>query len=214
LARLPSKKNVASGDDSKSAFASREKIDDPTQEESHDRRLDPLDDLSSLLEAAHGLMKQDRRLDAAAFEYLRRLRVKVRFAKSTASRQRPEQTEPFPEIAPKLFVNRENKNQSPLDFTKEVYGRWLGRWLISRADIRRIDIKLYEAYPNWGVTSEQLDALGLPTKKVLLDHKLREAGPLERPSTARRHGELSEADAERLRLWEVAEQRRRRHTPR
>jgi hypothetical protein len=186
------------------------KIEETPSLEYHDTSMTTLDDLSKLLDAAHNLMKQDKRLDAAAFEYLRRLRMKVRFAQSAAPPKSEAAPPPVLQVAPKLFSKRDDKRQGPLEFTKDIYGPWLGRWVLSRADIRQLDKKLYHAYGNWGITSEQLDEIGLPTKEDLLTYKLDQVGPMERPSTSRKHGVLSEDDVERLRLWSVAAQRNRR----
>jgi hypothetical protein len=163
--------------------------------------------LDKLLLAAQDIMKQAPALDRAAYEHLRQLRVKVRYALSESSRAAEEQV--VPTVAPALWRDRANHEQSPLEFTTAHYGKWLHRG-ICRADIRRLDRGLYNAYSNWKITSDELDAIGLPTKKKLIEDKLAGAGPLRPPPHAAHISELPPHERERARLWYVARNRKQR----
>jgi hypothetical protein len=165
-----------------------------------------IESIEKLLNAAHDLMKREPSLAGAALEDIRRLKVRVRFAKSTLAKPKPEE---LPRVAPALFENRPNKNQSPLDFTVATYGPWLHK-NICRADIRRLNYRLYESYFNWGITSEELDAIGLPTKRTIIEKKLQAAGPLKRPRQRIRMSEMPADERERARLWHVVNRRKRR----
>jgi len=168
--------------------------------------VDDIASIEKLLNAAHELMKREPTLAGAALEDIRRLKARVRFAKSAAAQSNPEDG---PKVAPALFENRQDKKQSPLNFTVQHYGPWLHK-NISRADIRRLNFKLYEAYSNWGVTSEQLDAIGLPTKQTVIERKLETAGPLKRPRQRVPMPEMPPEEREQARLWHVADRRKRR----
>jgi hypothetical protein len=163
--------------------------------------------LDKLLNSANELMKQEPTLDRAAFEYLRRLRVKVRFAISAAS---PKQPGTLPKQAPVMWENREKKDESPVTFIKREYAQWLGKG-ICRADIRRLDKKLYEALYAWIGKSGGMPDIGLPSKKELNDEKLRVAERLKAPSRSMKVAELPLEDRERLRLYEVSRRRRERN---
>src|SRR6185295_12230069 len=177
----------------------------PTRDVSQSWDIEHLVNLDRLLNAAHDLMKQEPSLDRAAFEHLRQLKVRVRFAISAASRDHPTK---LPRIAPALYENRKDPAQSPLDFTKITYAQWLHK-NISRAEIRKLDKKLYNAYFNWKITSEQLDSIGLPTKQAVIEKKLKAAGPLKRPPQTVRMSELPPEERELARLWHVARRRKR-----
>lgn len=164
-----------------------------------------IESIEKLLNAAHELMKQEPALAGEALEDIRRLKARVRFAKSTIDKRDPGD---LPRVAPALFENRPDTSQGPLAFTVEHYGRWLHR-NISRADIRRLNFNLYEAYRNWRVTSEQLDAIGLPTKRASIDQRLLTIGPLKRPRHTVRWSEMDAAERDRARLWDASRRRKR-----
>lgn len=164
-----------------------------------------IESVEKLLNAAHELMKQEPALAGEALEDIRRLKARVRFAKSNAGKRDPSD---LPPVAPALFENRPDASQGPLAFTVEHYGQWLHK-NISRADIRRLNFKLYQAYRNWGVTSEQLDAVGLPTKRASIDRRLLTAGPLKRPRHTVRWSEMDAAERDRARLWDASRRRKR-----
>src|SRR5256885_16692745 len=86
--------------------------------------------LDKLLNAAQDLMKQESTLDRAAFEHLRQLRVKVRFAISSTE----EQPGALPKQAPLLWDRREDRELSPLRFLETTYKSWLDAGTISRSD--------------------------------------------------------------------------------
>jgi len=108
-----------------------------------------------------------------------------------------------------LFENRQDRNQSPLSFVQATYKQWLGKG-ISRADIKKLDKKLYDAFFNWKIPTKDLDAIGLPTKRRLNDAKLAAAGRIKAPSRVLRLSELPPADRDLLRLYNLAKNRKSR----
>src|SRR5262249_4527575 len=80
-----------------------------------------LANIEKLLNATYDLMKQDPTLDGAAFEHLRQLRVKVRYAISAAS---SDQTS-LPNRPPQRWHQRADRSQSALSFLVEWYRPWL-----------------------------------------------------------------------------------------
>lgn len=60
-----------------------------------------------------------------------------------------EATLPLPEKAPALWAARTTGREvSPVDFIQQHYAPWIGKGL-ARADIKRFDPKLYDAYSSW-----------------------------------------------------------------
>jgi hypothetical protein len=167
-----------------------------------------LDNIEKLLKATHDLMSEEPSIDRAAFEHLRQLRAKVRYAISAATPAKPDDP---PAVAPLLWRDRDSLGEdlSPLQFTSKIYEPWLGK-NISRATIRRIDIQLYMAYYSHKITSEQLDAIGLPTRTALNTKKLESIGPLKRARQSLKILDISPDEKERARLWIVARRRRQR----
>jgi hypothetical protein len=166
-----------------------------------------LANIEKLLNATYDLMRQEPTLDRSAFENLRQLRVKVRFASSATWRS----NSAIPNVAPRLWEQR-TEEMSPLRFLAQAYEEPLRLGIISRADIRRLDKQLYLALYSWKITSEELDRIGLPTKKALNSKKLAAAGSLKRPSQSLKVAELPPAERERARLWSVARRRKERRS--
>ena len=162
--------------------------------------------IEKLLAAAFDLMKQQPAIDAAAFEQLRQLRVRLRYAAKTA----PARDEGAPpSIAPALFDERSDISEGPLAFTSRVYGPWLGK-AISRADVKRLDIKLYNALYNLDHPNDELDRVGLFTARRLNDMKLALLGDLKRPPRTLKLSDMSPPERERARLFNLARRRRQR----
>ena len=162
--------------------------------------------IEKLLAAAFDLMKQQPAIDPAAFEQLRQLRVRLRYAAKSAPARGEAAT---PAIARALYEERPDKNEGPLAFTARVYATWLGK-AISRADIKRLDIKLYNALYNLDHPSDELDRIGLFTAKTLNDMKLEGLGGLKRPPRTLRLSDMSPEERERARLFNLARRRRQR----
>lgn len=57
----------------------------------------------------------------------------------------------FPDIAPEAYIDRRDKDETPVSFIRRVYGAWLRAdgFGLTRADIRKLDQKLYMALSNW-----------------------------------------------------------------
>jgi hypothetical protein len=167
---------------------------------------DDLFKIDKLLTTASELMKHQPGLDRSAFEQLRQLRVRIRQAQSTIALANPDAV---PKKAPSLWKDRDDKTENPISFLKRIYGSWLSKGLI-RPDIKRLDPQLYNAIYNLQNPAEELDRIGLPTKKRLNDLKLEAAGKLSRPSRTSKIYELSPAERERARLFNVARRRKQR----
>jgi hypothetical protein len=149
-------------------------------------------------------MSREPNLDRGAFEHLRQLRVKVRYAMSARNIGTA-----APQEAPVRWSERTTSDLSPLEFLSQTYRPWLQAGTISRADIRHLDRSLYLALYKAKVTSKQLDDAGLPTKQEMNNRQLAAAGPLRRPTHNLKMAELPPAERERARLWSAA--RRRKH---
>src|SRR5436309_74662 len=106
---------------SSSGLSGRDDGDDPN-----------FDAIERLLNTAAELMKDQPGLDKQAFEYLRRLRVRVRSAKAA-------QTKRF-DIPVEKWLSRSDLNEDPISFTKRVFGDRLGQF--SRAELKRWDASL------------------------------------------------------------------------
>lgn len=164
--------------------------------------------IDKLLNAAAELMNKTPGIDQEAYEFLRQLRVKVRFAMSAEAS--PNWGHP-PSKAPAKWSERKNKDESPIEFIKREYGPWIEQKSISRADIRRLDRQLYVALYNWmskhGDISSMLD---LPTLSTANERKLSVAGPqIRAPSHTIRIAELPLEAKEQLRLYKLAKRHKR-----
>jgi hypothetical protein len=172
----------------------------------HRGSIEPKDVLPSidrLLDAVSNLMKHEPSIDRQAFEHMRQLRVRIRFAISNS--ERIANTNAVSK-APAKWLDRADKNESQIDFIAREYAELLGR--VSRPDIKRLDKSLYAALANWvsqhGALPPEID---LPTKKQLNDRKLKVAGTVKAPSRSKRVSEMTESDVEKLRLYDLARKR-------
>jgi hypothetical protein len=171
---------------------------------------DHLLSLDKLLNAAQDLMRQEPALDKAAFEHLRQLRVKVRFAISASA---PDRAGSLPTKAPSFWEQRPQREISPLKFLVDTYKTWLEAGTICRADIRRLDKPLYLAIYRSKTTDKQLNEIGLPTKARLIDRKLEQWGSVKAPSRSMRLGELPVEERDQFRLYQASRSRRKKHHP-
>lgn len=162
--------------------------------------------IEKLLAAAFDLMKQQPAIDPAAFEQLRQLRVRLRYA---AKKAPAGDAAAVPAIAPALYDERTDAGEGPLAFTLRVYAPWVGK-AISRADIRRLDVKLYNALYNLDHPNDELDRIGLFTAKRLNDMKLAALADLKRPPRTLKLSDMSPPERERARLVNLARRRRQR----
>jgi hypothetical protein len=154
------------------------------------------------------LMEKEPAIERQAFDHLKQLRTRIRFA--IAADPSEDGSSSIPSHAPATWLARKDRSESPVDFIRREYGPWLGQG-ISRPDIKRLDKSLYDALCNWlskhGPMPNDVD---LPTKKEMNDRKLQEAGVLRAPSRSRSVAELTPDEREKLRLYELARGRRRR----
>lgn len=163
--------------------------------------------IDKLLNTASELMNRTRGIDKQAYEYLRRLRVTVRFALSASE---PENFDYPPLRAPKNWAEREDKSESPIDFINREYAPWLANKSISRADIRKLDRQLYTALYNWIAKHGDISAsVDLPKLSQANERKLRAAGPkIKSPNRLRKVSELPMEEREQLRLYKLAQRRK------
>lgn len=164
-----------------------------------------LSSIDRLLSSALDLMRQTPALDGAAFEQLRQLRVRIRRTLTSVHPTAEEGS--LPKVAPELFKNRQDRAEDPMAFTRRVYSKWLGK-NICRSDLKRLDVKLYTALYNLDEPREKFEELGLLTKKALNDRLLALAGELKGPSTSLEMLDLSPAERERMRLFNLARRRK------
>src|SRR5262249_29631858 len=143
-------------------------------------------------------------IDGAAFEQLRQLRTRIRYALSDSA----EASDAVPRTAPALFKDRQDKDEGPIAFVQRTYSKWLWK-NITRADIRRLDEQLYNALYNLNDPSEKLDKIGLLTKKQINDIKLSTLSA-DRPSTTLKMAELPPDERERARLFNLSRSRKHR----
>jgi hypothetical protein len=165
-----------------------------------------LSNIDKLLSAAFDLMKQTPSIDSSAFEQLRQLRVRIRYA---LSGEVTDDTSALPTTAPALYKERKDKEEGPIAFTKRVYSRWLGK-KICRSDLKMLDKKLYNALYNLDDPTKKFEEIGLLTKKELNDMLLKSVGKLSRPSITLKMLDLPPIERERARLFNLARRRKQR----
>jgi hypothetical protein len=163
-----------------------------------------LHSIDRLLNAVSDLMKHERSIDRQAFEYMRQLRVRIRFAIADSERTKERQ----PSLKePAKWLDRADKQESVIDFLRREYAELIGQ--ITRPDIRKSDKSLYAALSNWISQNGPLPAdIDIPTKKEVSDKKLELAGTIKAPSRSKRVSEMSPSDVERLRLYDIARRRK------
>jgi len=116
----------------------------------------------------------------------------------------------FPQQAPEAWSQRtNNRRESPADFILRVYGRWIRKGF-SRADLRRLDIPLYQAFAKWierHPAPRRLEAFARETRSVLVERELKELN-IREPGDAYR---LFPDDRNRAdRLYHAAQKRLRK----
>ena len=162
--------------------------------------------IDKLLSTAFELMKQEPAVDRLVFEQLRQVRVRIRHVLSGAAAGSSAEV---PNAAPALYQDRPRKDEGPISFTARTYSRWLGKY-ISRADIKRLDVKLYNALYNLPNPDEELDKIGLYTKKQLNDIKLSTSSEFKRPPRTLKLSDMSPQERESARLFNLARRRKQR----
>jgi hypothetical protein len=74
-----------------------------------------------------------------------------------------------PETAPEHWDERDrNVSENPVQFTRRIYGRWLGKGL-TRRDLRNLDPHLYRALSVWMHRHPEDDMPELPPLSAVLD---------------------------------------------
>lgn len=160
-----------------------------------------LENIDKLLNAVSDLMQRESRIDKKAFEHMRQLRVRIRFAMSDLDRAA---------MAPPKWLDRADRDESPVDFLRREYLGLFGK--ISRPDIKRLDRSLYAALTNWVSKHGDLPPdINIPTKREAIEKKLNVAGDVRAPSRSRRVSEMTASDVEKLRLYDLVRQRKKRN---
>ena len=160
-----------------------------------------LDAVEKLLATAEELMKNEPGLDREAFEYLRRLRVRVRSARRAQNAH--------VNIPSEKYLSRQDLTEDPISFAQRVYGSLLRSGQYSRADLKRWDPSLYNAVANY-ISRHGQPTDFLPTKSQLVSRKLQGEKDVRAPSRTRKVAELSKEEQQQLRLYDVLRARRKR----
>lgn len=90
-----------------------------------------------------------------------------------AIKQKRKNPHPLPEVAPELYEDRSERDESVRDFIARVYDKWLDGTL-ARPDLRRLDKKAYQALANWERRFGRVD-YSLPTLKEKNDQVMIES---------------------------------------
>jgi hypothetical protein len=143
--------------------------------------------------------------DAERETFVRELLANIGYPKGLSNRAK--EFVSLPEQAPALWLERENRKETPAEFIKREYAPWVGQGL-TQAHIRHLDRSLYMALHQWLRWHELPPDLDLPTKKELNDRKLRELGEDPLKALPSKGAALSPEMRESLRLYEVARRRR------
>jgi hypothetical protein len=160
--------------------------------------------VDKLLATAAEMMAGASTLDRAAFEYLRRLRVAVRFAISAEAAQTPTSHKPM------KWLERTNRTESAVDFIQREYAGAIADKSITRADIRRLDPPLYTALYAWISKHGDLPkGFDLPKLADANQRKLKAVGKIKQPRRLLKVSEMSAEDREQLRLYKLAQRQRK-----
>ncbi len=165
--------------------------------------IDPnLDSIERLLATAAELMENQTGLERDAFEYLRRLRMRVRAARSAQAAKAG--------IPSEKWASRSDPKEDPISFTRRIFGEMLATGQYSRADLKRWDMSLYTAVTNYIARHGQPADFDLPTKSQLLTRKAAQVKGVRQPSRTKKVAELSESQQQQLRLYDLLRHRRKR----
>ncbi|MDO8381016.1 hypothetical protein [Phenylobacterium sp.] len=114
-----------------------------------------------------------------------------------------------PTAAPASWASDKLAGETPPSFIKRHYDPWLGEGL-TRADIRRLDPKLYEALANWLKRHSMPDDLDLPTLREQNDRwvdRVEQDGLAAMPSAPRDLARLGMAMSRRARRGKASPER-------
>jgi hypothetical protein len=154
-----------------------------------------IEKIATLLSELADLMRQED-LGKESIHHLRQLQMRIRFAQEQSPKTRRAQAAP-PAEAPARWLQRNDRDESPIDFIRREYAAWLGS--ISRANLRSLDMSLYDALKHW-LRNNQLPAdIDLPTKREMIDREVADASPRPIRHTAEQR--------EKLRLNQAARRR-------
>jgi hypothetical protein len=86
--------------------------------------------------------------------------------------QSKEMPSSLPEEAPELFKGNRGgkKGGEPIDqFLRRVWGRYMEAGLLTRSDLKRLDMSAYQGLSNWLRTNELPEDIKIPTKSEAID---------------------------------------------
>jgi len=139
-------------------------------------------------------------MDAQLLKQVARLQFRVRHATRISSKTLSAADTEVPTIAPVRWLDRANRQETPVEFVRREYKSWLGR--LSRAHIRQLDRSLYTALNNWLAKHKSLPPdLDLPTKKELNDRQIKSLGEIS--------VKLSAEARDLRRLYELSRRRKK-----
>jgi hypothetical protein len=156
--------------------------------------------ITTLMNELVELVENEDSISSADKSTLKKLQTRIQFAITAGASATPALS--IPQLAPAKWLERKNKDETPLDFIRRGYAPWLGKGL-SKPDIRRLDRSLYLAIYTWtragGVIPPDFD---LPTRKQVNDAELKRRGFSS--------GQLDPDTREAMRLYHVMKGRDRR----
>ena len=133
---------------------------------------------AELLASLATLIATDFGGDAIALKRLQDLKMRLGTLEPAVRKKKAAEVQLssfLPKKAPKLWLERKNKDESPVDFIRRVYAPWLGKGL-GKPHIRQLDMSLYEALRKWPQNNERPTDLYLPTKSEIIDKRVADAG--------------------------------------
>src|SRR5262249_32034003 len=154
--------------------------------------------IDKLLNAVAELMKKEPALDRQAFDHLRQLQTRLRFAGQATHATRA--TNLNIDSPPRKWLERIDKKEGPIDFIRREYSQLMQQGF-SRIQLKKSDSSLYNVLCKWLTIHKELPPdVRLPTQAELLEQKLAAVGELKALSRKDLSAGLRPADIERLRL--------------
>jgi hypothetical protein len=127
-----------------------------------------IEKIAGLLSELADLMRQED-LGKESLHHLRQLQMRIRFAQERSPSD-AQVRRPLPQRPPAWWLERQSKDESPIDFIRREWGEWLGHGL-TKAHLRA-DMSLYQALKHWLRKNEMPPDVDLPSKQEMTDRKL------------------------------------------
>jgi hypothetical protein len=126
-----------------------------------------IEKIAGLLSELANLMRQED-LGRESLHHLRQLQMRIRFAQGKPSAEA--KVSPSTNEHPGLWSERENRDESPVDFIRREFAGALAQGM-SRADLRA-DAPLYQALKRWLRKNKLPPDIDLPGRRELTDREL------------------------------------------